>query len=136
MLDKVIPFPKSSPSRSAPCTILVVEDEVLIRMMVADELRRRGFKVIEARNAQEAITVLEGQVPVDLVFTDVRLPGCIDGLTMARLIREMRPDLKVVIASGHLPAAESGAADAFFAKPYNLMQVGTQIEELLGGARR
>jgi DNA-binding NtrC family response regulator len=55
--------------------ILLVEDEVLTRLMVADEFRRRGFNVIEAQNADEAITILRSQVPIGLIFTDIRLPG-------------------------------------------------------------
>jgi CheY-like chemotaxis protein len=74
------------------------------RLMVTDELRKGGFKAIEARNADEAIALLQSQVPVDLVFTDVRLPGSIDGLTLAGLIRQTRPELRIIVVSGNLPA--------------------------------
>jgi YesN/AraC family two-component response regulator len=70
---------------------------------VADEVRRRGFNVIEAQNADEAITLLQSQVPIGLVFTDIRLPGSTDGLALAQLVRKTRPDLKIVIASGDVP---------------------------------
>src|SRR5580698_6723942 len=82
--------------------ILVVEDEVLIRMMLADELRGRGFDVVEAQNADEALTLLQSPVPVGLVLTDVQLPGAMDGIGLARLLRAARPELKVVIASGNI----------------------------------
>jgi CheY-like chemotaxis protein len=61
-------------------TNLLVEDEVLIRMMLADELRGRGFNVLEAQNADEALTLLQSGVPVGLVLTDVQLPGSLDGI--------------------------------------------------------
>jgi CheY-like chemotaxis protein len=105
--------------------------------MVAEELRGRGFNIIEAQNAHEALTLLQSRVPVDLVFSDVQLPGAIDGLILARLVRKMRPELKIILASGHLVSGSSlEGADAFFSKPYDLGGVLTQIEQLLGGLHR
>ena len=134
MLDKVLSFPAASlHSRN----VLVVEDQVLTRMMVAAELRRRGLKVLEAQNAHEAIAVLQSQVPVDLVFTDVRLPGSMDGLALSRLLRETLPELKIVVTSGDLPVdTDVDPADAFFPKPYDLRGIAGHIEELLGELRR
>jgi CheY-like chemotaxis protein len=104
--------------------ILIVEDEVLTRMMVADAMRDRGFEVIEAQNPDEAIGLLQSQVPVRLVFTDVQLPGAMDGLALAKLVRQTRPELKVVIASGSAVIEDSPqVADAFFRKPYALTSV-------------
>jgi CheY-like chemotaxis protein len=113
-------------------TILLVEDEVLIRMMLADELRGRGFKVVEARDADEALTLLQSRVPVGLVLTDVQLPGSMDGIGLARLLRATRPELKVVIASGNISCAPGGdIADAFFRKPYAPDHIVKCIETLL-----
>jgi CheY-like chemotaxis protein len=108
----------------------VVEDDVLIRLMIADQLRERGFAVVEASNADEAVTLLQSQVPVNLVLTDVRMPGSMDGIAFAKLVRETRPELKLVITSGN-SAGDTSAADAFFRKPYDLDRVIDRIEELL-----
>jgi DNA-binding NtrC family response regulator len=137
MLEKVVPLSERSPREHAQRTVLVVEDEVVIRMMVSDELRRYGFRTIEARDAHEAITLLQSRVSVDLVFTDIRLPGSIDGLALARLVREVRPDLNVIITSGDTAAANSlNGVGAFLPKPYDPRQVVKRIEELLGDAQR
>jgi two-component system, response regulator PdtaR len=115
-----------------PASILLVEDEVLIRMMLADELRGRGFNVVEAQNADEALTLLQSRVPVGLVLTDVQLPGSMDGIGLARLLRAMRPELKVVIASGNISCAPGGdIAHAFLPKPYALDHIVKCIETLL-----
>jgi CheY-like chemotaxis protein len=113
-------------------TILLVEDEVLIRMMLADELRGRGFNVVEAQNADEALTLLQSRVPVGLVLTDVQLPGSMDGIGLARLLRATRPELKVVIASGNISCAPGGdITHAFFRKPYAPDHIVKCIESLL-----
>ena len=101
-------------------TILVVEDELLIRLHVADTLRDRGFKVIEVGDAPAALEVLQAKLPVDAVFTDVSLPGDMDGFALARWIRQHRPGLPVVLTSGEVTAEHAYAVSAnepFFAKP-------------------
>jgi CheY-like chemotaxis protein len=72
-------------------TILVVEDELLIRLMLVDALRDAGFEVVEASNADDALATLESQPAIDLVFTDVRMPGTMDGVGLMKLLRETRP---------------------------------------------
>ena len=118
-------------SPQPPRSVLVVEDDMLIRLMITDELRDRGFGVIEAANADEAVILLQSQAPVDLVFTDVRMPGSMDGIGLAKLVRETRPELKVVVASGDLPPDVCQAIDAFFRKPYDPNMVAKRIEDLL-----
>jgi DNA-binding NtrC family response regulator len=112
-------------------TVLVVEDEVLIRMMLADALREQGLAVVEASDSDEALTVLQSTLPIRLLLTDIRMPSEIDGLALARLARVARPDLKVIVASSHLDAAFAGIADAFFSKPYNVRAVARRVKELL-----
>jgi CheY-like chemotaxis protein len=113
-------------------TILVVEDEVLIRMMIADYLRLEDFIVIEAASADEALRVLESSTPVDLLFTDVRMPGAVDGFTLIERARALKPDVKIVVTSGHAGAQLRGAAaDWFVSKPYDLGQVLDRIARLL-----
>lgn len=127
--------PKNS-NRKQP-TILVVEDEVLIRLMVANELRAQGFRVLEAVNADEAFPLLESRVAIDLVFTDVKMPGSMDGIALARLIRERYPALKLVVTSDYSPVWPSrDFVDAFFGKPYEVARVVTRLKELLGLAKK
>jgi CheY-like chemotaxis protein len=110
-------------------TILVVEDDVLIRLMVADRLRDGHFAVLEASSADEAVILLQSQIPVHLVFTDVRMPGSMDGIALARLVRETRPELKLIVTSGNVASEHS--ADAFFRKPYDVEKIVKRIQELL-----
>ena len=113
-------------------TVLLVEDEVLIRLMIADELRGQGLQVLEASNADEALTILERSLSVHLLFTDVRMPGRMDGLALAKLAQARFPRLKLIIASSREPEEPSRAsADAFISKPYDLNQVVEQVEKIL-----
>lgn len=114
-------------------TVLVVEDDVLIRLMISDKLRSEGMMVIEAVNADEALTVLQSDKPVHLLFTDVQMPGSIDGLGLAEQARRMRPQMKVLVTSGNAPRWAAGnLADEFFDKPYDVARVVDRITALLG----
>jgi CheY-like chemotaxis protein len=115
----------------SPASILIVEDEVLIRLDLADELRAAGYRVIEAINADEALAVLRGVAKVDLVLTDVRMPGSIDGHALALTIRSELPNIKIVIASAHASDIDSSTANAVFLKPYNFSTLVTAIKNLL-----
>ena len=108
-------------------TILVVEDELLIRMIIADALREEGYAVIEAFNGDEAVGILNAGVAVDLVLSDVRMPGSVDGLDLLGIVRQRFPDLPIILTSGHLdPDTALGVgATHFLRKPY---QVGRFLE--------
>ncbi|HZV84808.1 MAG TPA: response regulator [Brevundimonas sp.] len=111
-----------------PC-ILVVEDEVLIRWMVSETLRDAGYAVIEAVNGDEALAIIAGEVRVDLVFSDVKMPGPVNGLALLGVIKTSSPDLPVIITSGHCDPAlalAGGAAD-FVRKPYDMETVTALI---------
>lgn len=112
-------------------TVLVVEDEGLVRLMVVDSLREQGYSVLEARSGDQAVSLLRGGALVDLVFTDVRMPGPIDGITLAQIINSEFPAIKVIIASGHISSLPAGLADGLFNKPYDLTSVALKIEKLL-----
>jgi DNA-binding NtrC family response regulator len=113
-------------------TVLLVEDEVLIRLMVADELRSQGIQVLEASDAEEAMTVLKSELAVHMLFTDIRMPGRMDGMALARFTREHYPHIKLVVASSQLSAeAVQGLADEFIPKPFDLPRTITKIERLL-----
>lgn len=102
-----------------PC-ILVVEDEILIRLMLCECLRETGYHVIEARNADEALIILDLNLP-DLIISDVRMPGSLDGIGLLALVKIAHPEIPVIITSGHLSAANALAAgaDNFVSKPYS-----------------
>jgi CheY-like chemotaxis protein len=115
-------------------SILVVEDEVLIRLAVIDHLQDRGFRVLGVGNAAEAIEALEANLQIDLVFTDVKMPGVMDGLALAQWIRAQRPGLPVIVASGHARRSDSASAlDAavFFPKPYDIDEIADRILQIL-----
>jgi two-component system, response regulator PdtaR len=116
-------------------TVLVVEDEILIRLMVADALRAQGINVIEASNGDEALRVLQSSVPVELLLTDIRMPSALDGLALAHAARAARPGLKLIVASSQPAGHEvAGLADAFFAKPFDLKGVVQRVKSLLAEA--
>jgi len=112
-------------------TVLLVEDEILVRIWTADELREAGFDVVEAANADEALSRLRDDGPVDLMMTDIRMPGSMDGLRLAKTVHAAWPSLKIVVASAHVQAADSDTVDAFFGKPYDPAMVAARIRELL-----
>jgi CheY-like chemotaxis protein len=104
-------------------TILVVEDDVLVRMPIAHYLRDCGYKVVEAANADEAVTVLSHkETIIDLVFTDIEMPGALDGFGLAQWVREHRPGLDVILA-GTLPrtveTAKKLCEESPIPKPYD-----------------
>jgi CheY-like chemotaxis protein len=115
-------------------TILVVEDDVLVRLSVAEALRDGGHAVVEAANADEALAVLASPTPLALIVTDVNMPGSMDGVALARHVRATRPELKVIVVSGRVdPASATGAADAFLGKPYEPAIILRTIDALLSG---
>jgi CheY-like chemotaxis protein len=111
--------------------ILLVEDECLISAMVADVLAEHGCEVHVSSNAREALQHLTCGAPCDVLFTDINLPGGVDGATLARLARELRPGLPVVYASGLVNAIEqldSVPGATFVAKPYDPEKVCTLLQ--------
>jgi CheY-like chemotaxis protein len=116
-------------------SILVVEDEVLIRLAVIDHLQDLGFKVLGVGNAAEAIEALEANLQIDLVFTDVKMPGVMDGLGLAQWVLARRPGLPVIVASGHIRRSDTGSgldAAVFYPKPYDVGEIAERILQLLG----
>lgn len=125
--------------RNVPETILVVEDDVLVRMPIAQYLRDCGYKVIEAVNAEEAMAVLLHQeTVVHLVFSDIEMPGAIDGFGLAKWIREHRPGLGVLL-TGTVPRAVEHAKELCeegpVPKPYEAYTVHDHIRRLLAARK-
>ena len=115
--------------------ILIVEDELLIRFMLSDGLREDGYHVIEACNADEALIILETATP-DMLISDVRMPGSLDGFGLLRAVKEKLTDFPVIIMSGHTSAAQAKleGADGFVAKPYSMDAMFEVVRDVL--ARR
>ena len=99
-------------------TVLVVEDEVLIRDFVSEELTDAGFEVIQVGTADEAIAVLEARQDVHLVFTDIDMPGSMDGIKLAAAVRDRWPPVHIIITTGKARPLSIPANALFIPKPY------------------
>lgn len=99
-------------------TVLVVEDELLIRELVAEELAQAGYAVVIARNADQAIAILEARQDIHLVFTDIDMPGSMDGLKLAAAVRDRWPPVHIIITTGKARPLEIPANALFIPKPY------------------
>jgi len=121
------------PDRDALTTVLLVEDETLVRMHGAGILEDAGYKVLEAGNADEALEVLAQHDEVRLLFSDVDMPGSMDGLALAALVHERWPDIRLLLTSGHhhLDEAEIPDSGLFVQKPWTEGVVIDQICRLL-----
>jgi DNA-binding NtrC family response regulator len=114
--------------------VLIVEDDFLLRFSTAEDLRSAGYEVAEAADAGEAIAILDSGESVDVVFTDVRMPGALDGLMLVHWVREHHPGTEVLVTSGEGDAAVSSGlveGEGFFSKPYALKEVGSHIRSVL-----
>ena len=111
--------------------ILVVEDEILIRMAAANHLRDCGYRVLEAADGEEARILLRADEPIEIVFSDINMPG-MDGLMLAAWIAKELPDVKVVLTSGDIRNAVAARATAFYLeKPYDLYSLEQLIKRLI-----
>ena len=113
--------------------ILVVEDIGPIRLGAVDMAEREGFLVFEAANADDAIAILEAHPEIRLVFTDIEMPGSMDGLKLARYVSLRWPPIRLILASGTLLREQAMLPDdvLFFAKPYRQTEIATAMRSLL-----
>ena len=131
----MVPHNDPSPSPAAAPSVLVVEDEVLVRTSVAEYLRACGYRVLEANDADEAILILRSDGRIDIVFTDVQMPGSLDGFGLAQWVRRERPEIRIIITSG-VARVSKDAADLceegpLLAKPYDHRELERRIRWLL-----
>jgi two-component system, response regulator PdtaR len=114
-------------------TVLIVEDHPLVRSLTADGLTANGFHVIEAEDAAEALRTLDMHEDVHVLFTDVRMPGEMDGLALADRVAQKRPDVEVIVTSGGEAArcADLPPNGTFLQKPYLASQLAALIRERL-----
>jgi CheY-like chemotaxis protein len=111
--------------RAIAPAVLVVEDEPLVRLCAVETVEAAGFTVIEAANADEAIRILENRRDICVVFTDIHMPGSMDGLKLAHAVRDRWPPIKIIVTSGREMVAERElpTGGRFFAKPYDPAQI-------------
>jgi len=115
--------------------VLVVEDDAIIRMGAVDLVLTAGYRALEAQDADEAIRILEARNDIDLVFTDVEMPGTMDGIKLSEFIRDRWPPVKIIVASGKAILEESSLPEGsrFFSKPYNDNAITDTMARLLAG---
>lgn len=112
--------------------VLIVEDEALILMGASDIIRDAGFGVVEAANADEAIAILETRLDITIVFTDIQMPGSMDGLKLAAAIRHRWPPIKIIATSGNVKVGLRDLPEGgqFLQKPYTRGQIINAITSL------
>ncbi len=113
--------------------VLVVEDEPITRMDVVDQLEEGGFKVFEAPDADRAIKILEANPAIRILFTDIDMPGSMDGLKLAAAVRDRWPPIKIVVASGLRKINVDALPDdsRFFSKPYNVNEIAATMRGMV-----
>jgi CheY-like chemotaxis protein len=116
--------------------VLIVEDDFLIRMHAAEMIADAGFDVVEAASANEAILVLEVRLDITVVFTDIQMPGSMDGLKLAAAIRGRWPPIKIVATSGLVDVRQDDLPEGgrFLSKPYSPEQIVRTLRELTNPA--
>ena len=131
----IVAFPREAEPRH---TVLVVDDEPAIRAVLCEYLRDCGFQPLSAATGDEAVQVIQREATIDLVFSDVRMPGEIDGYGLARWIMENRPQLPVLLITGDLGKANAAAelcGAQTMAKPYDFEMLARKIRETLARSR-
>ncbi|HEY4925929.1 MAG TPA: response regulator [Roseiarcus sp.] len=120
------------PQPHRPLVVLIVEDEPLVRMSAVAMIEEAGCQTYEAANADEAIALLEKHAEIRILFTDIDMPGSMDGLKLAHYVRGRWPPVKIIVTSGHVQVGRQDMPrDAtFFAKPYRAMQIVGKLREL------
>ena len=123
----------SSGSAEVP-NVLIVEDEMILRMRAVDIVEDAGFRPVEAVNADEAISILESRSDISLLFTDIQMPGSIDGLMLAHAVHSRWPAIKIILVSGQVKPseAERPADSLFFGKPLGIEQMVTELRAMVG----
>jgi two-component system, response regulator PdtaR len=124
--------PVADNETAASPVVLVVEDEVLIRMMIAQELRLAGLTVVEAANADEAMKVLKASPRIRLIMTDLSMPGPMDGTRLATIVRSTWPHIKIVIVSAFTPQwPVADVEHTYIGKPFNPERMVERVKQLL-----
>src|ERR1700704_5615638 len=117
-----------------PPKVLVVEDEMMLRMRAVDIVEDAGFTPIQAVNADEALAILESRSDIELLFTDIQMPGSMDGLKLAHAVHERWPSIKIILVSGQLTPTEADKPtnSRFFGKPLEVKQMIAELQKMIG----
>lgn len=117
-----------------PRVVLVVEDEMLLRMRAVDMVEDAGYVPVEAVDADEALTILQSRSDIALLFSDIQMPGSMSGLQLALAVHERWPRIKIILASGQLKLSQSEIPEnsRFFGKPLDSVEMIAEIREMLG----
>jgi len=120
-----------------PTTVLIVDDEDLVRMVGSDILEFGGYRVLEAANAREALQCLEAEAEVMVLFTDINMPGTPDGLGLAQLVNDRWPHMKILVASGNVAPGPGDLPPEgiFLSKPYRAEDLLSLMRDLTRSAR-
>ena len=119
---------------SLPAVVLVVEDEMLLRMRAVDMVEDAGYTSVEAVDADAAFAILESRSDIALLFTDIQMPGSMDGLGLARSVHDRWPPIKIILVSGQLKLAniDIPAGSRFFGKPLEARVMIAQMQSMIG----
>ncbi|MBR1287135.1 response regulator [Bradyrhizobium sp. AUGA SZCCT0177] len=120
-------------SEAKHAVILIVEDELLIRLNAVEMIEEAGFEAVEAASADEAIAILERRLDITVVFTDIQMPGSMDGLKLAAAVRDRWPPILIVATSGHakLGIGDLPEGSRFLPKPYSPAEITETLRQLI-----
>jgi CheY-like chemotaxis protein len=121
------------PKTGARPVVLIVEDEILLRLHAREVIEDGGFDVVEAKNADVAISILEQRNDVVLIFTDINMPGSMDGLKLTHFVKDRWPPIKIIATSGHarITADDLPEGSHFVPKPYQPTEIADAIHQLV-----
>jgi CheY-like chemotaxis protein len=123
----------SLPQPLLQSTVLVVEDDEVLRMCATEVVADAGFSSVEAANADEAFAILENRSDIALLFTDIQMPGSMDGLDLARTVHDRWPAIKIILVSGRVKPSEHERPvnSRFFQKPFAMKQMIEGLQEMI-----
>src|SRR5256714_8372306 len=124
----------SSDPASRKTNVLVVEDEMVLRMRAVDIVEDAGFTAVQAVNADEALAILESRSDISLLFSDIQMPGSMDGLKLAYAVHDRWPSIKIILVSGQIQLSdiERPAQSRFFGKPLQVKHMIVQLQQMVG----
>jgi len=123
----------ADPSGSST-NVLVVEDEMVLRMRAVDIVEDAGFTAVEAVNADEALSILESRSDISLLLSDIQMPGSMDGLKLAHAVHDRWPSIKIILVSGQVKVSDTDkpADSRFFGKPLEVKQMVAELQGMMG----
>jgi two-component sensor histidine kinase/CheY-like chemotaxis protein len=129
-----VPVTMATSPSAALRAVLVVEDEMMLRMRAVDMVEDAGFNPVEAVNADDALAILESRSDIELLFTDIQMPGTMDGLKLAYAVHQRWPLIKIILVSGQLKLTDGDkpAESRFFGKPLDVKQMIAEMQDMIG----